>query len=137
MNRQRERAARVCRLQMNRLRLGNDKINYLQDQKDLRKERNAPVKPYNWQDILQRSKMMVISSSQKPITYITHLQQNKAREDKPVKGPKKEHDNVPKNKRVKAADETRNLLIKHCVTLIKYISRLRKFSYVCQTEKRN
>ena len=62
MNKQRERAARLCRLQMNRMRLGRVQIDYLADQKELRRERNAPVKPYDWQDIVQRSKMMAISS---------------------------------------------------------------------------
>ena len=57
-------------------------------------------------------------------------------DDKP-KGGKKQQDDIPRNKKTKNADETKQLLIKHCVWLIKYISRLRKFSYVCQTEKKN
>ena len=78
MQKQRERAARLCRLQMNKMRLGRDRINYLADQKELRRERNAPVKPYDWKDIVQRSKMMAISSRQKPVTYISHLNTSKA-----------------------------------------------------------
>lgn len=117
------------------MRIGRDKIDYLHDQKESRKVKNAPLKAYNWDDIVQRSKMMAISSSQKHRTYITHLQStSKVGEDhgSVSKKNKKEHDNVPKAKAaVKNTDEIKNALISHCKALIKYVSRLRKYPYVC------
>ena len=50
----------------------------------------------------------------------------------------KDHDNVPLPKKaIKNTDEIKNALLSHSQALIKYVSRLRKYPYVCQTEKNN
>ena len=80
LSKQRLRAARLCRLHANRLRIGNKKIDYLEDQKERRRDKALAAKPFDWHDIVTRSKAMAISSQQKPITFISHLRNNNAQE---------------------------------------------------------
>ena len=42
-----------------------------------RRERNAPQKPYDWKDIVQRSKMKAMGNNNKERTFITHLHETK------------------------------------------------------------
>ena len=42
-----------------------------------RRERNAPTKPYDWQDILKRSKMKGYLNDDKERTFISHLHETK------------------------------------------------------------
>ena len=136
LTKQRQRAARLCRLHANRLRIGNKKINYLEDQKERRRELSQPARPFDWQDIVQRSKAMAISSRQKPITFISHLRNNHAQEDSTKQSGRK-YEEVPQKRTVKTTDDLKITIMNNCVALIKYISRLRRYPYVCQTEKTN
>ena len=136
LTKQRQRAARLCRLHANRLRIGNKKIDYLDDQKELRRERAQPSKPFDWYDIIQRSKAMAISSRQKPITFISHLRNNNPQEDSTKQSGRK-YEEVPSKRTVKTTDDLKITIMNNCVALIKYISRMRKYPYVCQTEKKN
>lgn len=58
MQKSRETAERFCRIQINRAIVKGHKLDYLQPAKLKRAEQNEPVRPYNWEEILQRSKML-------------------------------------------------------------------------------
>ena len=74
MRKQRERAAQNCRIQINKFcRNKGARIDYLTPMIENRKLKNAPLKPYDWEDILQRSKMKAKKMTNKSQTFISHL----------------------------------------------------------------
>lgn len=68
----RDRAARNCRIQINRVSQQGNKMDYLTPQRETRIQRNAASKPYDWTDIVRRSKMAKQKTT-KSRTFITHL----------------------------------------------------------------
>ena len=63
----------MCRIQINVARQAGKKIDYLKQQKEDRQVKNAPLKPYNWQEIILRSKMLTQKVNERPRTYLGHL----------------------------------------------------------------
>ena len=97
-----------------------------------------PVRPYNWQDIVQRSKMRCMQSDQKTQTYISHLMIiNQAGASDSKKKNKQKADDPPIKKKAVKVDEKKQTLLKQCEDLVQYMSRMRYFPYVCQTEVEN
>lgn len=69
-----ERGDRNSRIAINKM--ARDKqshIDYLTPQIEERRIKNAPLKPYDWEDILQRSKMHTRQQTTKHRTFISHL----------------------------------------------------------------
>ena len=78
MKRLQDRHVKNCRVQINKVTCKQiGKIDYLSQMTERRRERNEPSKPYDWQDILKRSKMKGLMNDDKERTFITHLHETK------------------------------------------------------------
>lgn len=116
-------------------------MDYLTPQRETRKQKNAPPKPYDWTDIVRRSKMAKQTTT-KQRTFITHLNQNKWSKDDigfnmdGSKIKKKQMKEGP-SKRLLKFDEKQEQLFETIEFTIKYLIKMRCFPYVCQTDKYN
>ena len=101
------------------------------------------MRPYNWGEIIQRSKLLKEQCT-KEQTFISHLNQFQWSTDKigynvdgsKIKTPKGQV-KLPIKKKLSKVDEKRENLLEIADFLIKYMIELRKYPFVCQTQKRN
>lgn len=70
--RYKERQKRMARCKMNQVAYGGIKIDYLTTMREKRQAELMPSKPYDWKDILHKSRMMV-RGGHRSLTYLTHL----------------------------------------------------------------
>ena len=64
---------RNCRVQINREANQGYKMDYLTPARKQRALADAPLKPYDWEDIVRRSKLAKQQTKTKERTFITHL----------------------------------------------------------------
>ena len=72
-----------------------------------RVEKKQPIKPYDWKDIIQRSKIVSECRTNKELAYLTHLRDRsidttKLKSDSPQKKITKAEDEPAKKKSLKA-----------------------------------
>lgn len=103
------------------------------------------MQPYNWEDIVRRSKLANQATQVKERTFITHMNLALWTKEKVgfntdgsrIKIPKAQQNKPAPKKKTSKIDEKQEQMIEILEMMIKYMTKLRQYPYVCQTEKKN